>query len=160
MVDRLVRETNRYAEQAIDAQVSAGKQKRHSRSKKWKEVDREEMKRFLGLLFLTGIVRKPDLDLYWSTDELLTTPIFPRSMPRNRFELIWSYFHAVNNESRPADCEDRMYKVRPILDGILEKFRDLYTPHENISIDEAMMFWRGRLSFRVYNPAKPHQIRN
>ncbi len=48
-----------------------------------------------------------------------------------------------------------MYKVRPVLDYIVGKFKELYQPWENICIDEGMMQWRGRLSFKVYNPQKP-----
>ncbi|XP_014674059.1 PREDICTED: piggyBac transposable element-derived protein 4-like [Priapulus caudatus] len=113
------------------------------------------MKKFLALFFLTGIISKPELELYWSTNEILSTPIFSKVMPRNRFEIIWSYFHVNDNEARPADDTDRLYKVRPVLDHLVTKFRELYNPGQNISIDEGMLLWRGRLTFRVYNPAKP-----
>ena len=48
-----------------------------------------------------------------------------------------------------------MYKLRLIFDQIVEKWRLLYNPGEQISIDEGMLKWRGRLSFRVYNKDKP-----
>ena len=48
-----------------------------------------------------------------------------------------------------------MFKVRALLDLIIPAFKSAYTPERDISIDEAMLLWRGRLSFRVYNPAKP-----
>jgi len=34
------------------------------------------MKKFLGLISVTGIVQKPKLDLYWSTRGIFQTPIF------------------------------------------------------------------------------------
>lgn len=71
------------------------------------------------------------------------------------FEAIWTFFHACNNDTRPSNCNDRMFKVRPLLDIIIPKFRTAFTPHREVSIDEAMLLWRGRLAFRVYNPAKP-----
>ena len=40
---------------------------KHARSKEWKLVTVIEMKKFLGLIFVTGIVRKPKLELHWST---------------------------------------------------------------------------------------------
>ena len=34
----------------------------------------------------------------------------------------------------------------------------MYTPEQDISFDEATCPWKGRLRFRVYNPAKPDQF--
>lgn len=48
-----------------------------------------------------------------------------------------------------------MYKVRPVLDYIVEKFKEMYQPGQDICIDEGMMLWWGHLSFRVYNLQKP-----
>ena len=76
-------------------------------------------------------------------------------MSRNRFELVLSFLHLNNNEERAPDCDDRLFKVRPIIDHFLQKFCNMYTPHQDISIDEGMLSWRGRLGFRVYNPKKP-----
>ena len=47
------------------------------------------------------------------------------------------------------------YKVRPIFDYILNKWKTNFKPTKNISVDEGMIAFRGRLSFRQYMPAKP-----
>ena len=36
---------------------------------------------------------------------------------------------------------DKMHKVRPVLDYVVEKFKELYQPEQNICIDEDMMQW-------------------
>lgn len=41
------------------------------------------------------------------------------------------------------------------MDFIFQKFKELYTPTQNLSIDEAMCPWKGRLVFRVYMRDKP-----
>ena len=61
---------------------------RYSRAANWKPVTNEEMREFLALYLLTGIVRKPELSQYWSTDPLLKRAIFNEVMPRNRFQSI------------------------------------------------------------------------
>ena len=155
ILEYLVEQTNLYAEQSIDSQTAKNEQLPHSRSRAWKPVNISEMKKFLGLMFLTGIVRKPTLEDYWSTDSMIETPIFGKVMSRNRFESILSYLHFNDNEKRAPTCDDRLYKVRPIIDHFIGKFKEMYNPHENISIDEGMLSWRGRLGFRVYNPKKP-----
>lgn len=155
VVNLLVTQTNIYADQIIDARRNSGRLKKYSRAKKWRAVTREEMKSFLALMFLMGIIKKPEIAMYWSTDPMLATPFSQSVMTRNRFQAIWSFFHVNDNALREENCQDRLYKVRPLLDELLERFRDLYTPGKELSLDEGMLKWRGRLRFRVYNPMKP-----
>ena len=121
-----------------------------SRVWQWKDIELWELKNFLALYFLTGVIAKPSLELYWDTREVVKTPFFPATMSRNRFQLILRFIHFSDNGN--ADPADRLYKVRPVLDFLLGRFRALYTPAREIAIDEGMMKWRGRLQFRVYNP--------
>jgi hypothetical protein len=55
---------------------------------KWSNIMPEEMRKFMGLMVLMGQVRKESVRDYWSTDPTFSTPIFPQTMSRNRFELI------------------------------------------------------------------------
>jgi len=102
---------------------------------------------------LTGIVQKPKLELYWSMRGIFQTPIFPQTLSRNRFQLIQRYLHF--NDNNPAGTnEDCLYKIHTILDIVVNNFRTNYIPDREISLDEGMLDWRGRLRFRVYNPSK------
>jgi len=125
---------------------------KHARSEEWKPVTIIEMKKFLGLIFVTGIVRKPKLELYWSTREIFQTQIFPQTMSRNRFQLIQRYLPFNDNKAAGTN-KDRLYKIRTILD-IVNNFRTNYIPDREISLDEGTLGWRGRLLFRVYKPRK------
>ena len=78
----MVTETNRYAEQVMAIQTAKSKMKR------WIATTYTEMKRFLGILFIMGLVKKACLDDYWSTDPVIATPIFNSIMPQDRFELL------------------------------------------------------------------------
>jgi len=43
----------------------------------WKEVDEDDLRKFMGLIMLMGFTeRHGSLQLYWTTDSLLTIPIF------------------------------------------------------------------------------------
>ena len=55
-----VTETNRFSEQFMSGDDIS----RRSRANSWHPTDPREMKQFLGLLFLTGIIRKPAINLY------------------------------------------------------------------------------------------------
>ena len=47
-----------------------------------------------------------------------------------------------------------MYKIRTILDIIINKFRTNYIPDREISLDDGILGWQGRLQFCVYSPCK------
>ena len=152
LLQNIADSTNLYAEQCMQT-VFDSVPLPNARIKAWKAVTVQELKSFLGLLFLTGIMRKPELEMYWSTDEIMATPYFNKTMSRNRFQMIWRFLHFSDNET--ADASDRLNKVRPVLDYLMSKFREMYQPNTNISIDEGVMLWQGRLAFKVYNPQKP-----
>ncbi|KAI2644907.1 PiggyBac transposable element-derived protein 4 [Labeo rohita] len=105
-----------------------------------------ETKNFLGLFFLTGIIHKPQLDVYLSTDEMLATPYFSKVISRNRFKIICRFLHFNDNKSKLANDTDKLYKVSP--------------SNTNICIDEGMLLWCGRLGFRMYNPQKSIKHKN
>ncbi len=45
---------------------------------------------------------------------------------------------------------DRLYKVRKLLDLVLPKFESVYTLHKELSLDEALIKFNGRLVFKQY----------
>ena len=48
----------------------------------------------------------------------------------------------------------KRFKTYLVLYHLNKKFQSLYLPRQNIAIDESMMLWRGRLSFKQYMPLK------
>jgi len=72
LIEIVVDHTNLYAQQQIEKMPRPVT--KYARSEEWKPVTVIEMKKFLGLIFLTGIVPKPKLELYWSTREIFRTP--------------------------------------------------------------------------------------
>ena len=85
---------------------------------------------------------------------------FSSVMSSRRFELILKFIHLNDSESQPSRGEpayDKLYKVRPFLDILLENFQTNYQPHQQLSVDESMITYKGRLSFIQYMPKKPHK---
>jgi hypothetical protein len=152
LMNILVRETNRYSDQYFANNVLSPQ----SRARRWRHVTVEDMEVFLGLTILTGIVnKKGHISSYWSKDKVIATPFFNEAMARNRYQLINRFFHCADNDARPPDAPDKLYKIRPVYNYLIDRFRTMYIPMEHISIDEGMLKWRGRLSFRTYNKDKP-----
>ena len=142
LMNYLVAETNTFAEQF----VRDNNLKRRSRVHEWYPTNPKEMKEFLGLTFLMGIVQKPTISMYWSNDPLYSTPIFKQVMNRDRYLLLLKFLHYNNNDNMPAPNDenaDKLFKLRPLVDHLFEKFQDVYTPSREICIDESLLLWKG-----------------
>jgi len=152
-VQIVVDETNRYADQYLEEHPEKADDSYVGR---WTAVTVQEMKLFFGLLILTGMVRKGSLSSYWSIEELISTPLFSKVMTRDRFLLIMRFLHFNNNDDYNPDDEDRdrLHKIRPFLDMARDRFRKVYQPGKNLSVDESLILFKGRLKFKQYIKTK------
>src|SRR5215475_4372777 len=74
-------------------------------------------------------------------------------MSCKRFEQIWWCLHFNNNELLQQSTK-RLFKIQPLLDFFLKRFQTIHKPNQQLSLDEAMITWRGTLRIRTYNPGK------
>ena len=68
------------------------------------------------------------------------------------------FLHLSDNSQyipRGQPGHDPLYKIRPLLSPLLANFKAAYTLHRELSIDEAMVGFKGRLCFIQYLPQKP-----
>ena len=56
---------------------------------------------------------------------------------------------------RDNPANDKLFKVRPLLDRLANTFCKEYRPSKFVSIDEGMVKYKGRLGFKQYMPTKP-----
>ena len=150
MFERIVEETNRYAEQCQrDAAI---------RDNKWTPTTVREMRAYFGLNIMMGIHILPELHHYWSSDDMLGVPGMCRVMTRKRYHKITQYFHLNNNETAVARGEpgyDPLHKLAPLMESVKTNFPLCYVPAKDLSIDEAMVAFKGRSFMKQYLPAKP-----
>ena len=153
LFDLLVTQTNLYASQYKRNNPNLP---RYSQANFRFDTSRIEIKKFLALTLLMGIVKKPELSDYWSTNPLLKGSLFNSVMSRNRYQTILRFLHfADNSQYDPNDPDrDRLYKVRPLVDYLVSKFKSTYIPEKEISVDEELLLWKGRLVFKQYIPLK------
>ncbi|KAI4478589.1 hypothetical protein M0804_011912 [Polistes exclamans] len=107
LFESISNETNKYYIQNCD------RRKVDKKNVKFVNVTAVELKKWFGLVILMGIVKKAKIDDYWSTNPLLETPIFRKTMSRNRFRQILSFIHFSDNDNKP-DNADRLFKVQPL----------------------------------------------
>eukprot|EP00117_Sycon_ciliatum_P004759 scpid70461/ scgid8993/ PiggyBac transposable element-derived protein 4 len=92
------------------------------------------------------------LQQYWSTDSFSETPGFARIMKRDKFLGILQFLHfADNNDAVPGD---RLAKLSPLTDMLIDIFKQTYVPQQFISIDEELVLFMGRLLCKQYIPSK------
>jgi len=117
----------------------------------------DEMKAFVGMLMLMGIYRLPQLEMYWSTKHPLINPGLADVFPLVRFQQIFRFIH-LNDSDQQVGVDQPgyvLFKVRKFLDLITPLFETEYNTQENVSIDEAMIPFKGRLRFKQYMKDKP-----
>ena len=148
LMEIIASETNRYHLQ--------NSKNTSSHAAPWVDTNIDEMYVFLTTTMLMTHVKKHKIQEYWSTDQLIMTPVFSHIFSRDRYLALLRYIHFNNNENYTA--EDRLFKVKPIIDDLKAKFHLSLNPYQNLVIDESLMLWKGRLSFKQYIPSKRNRF--
>ena len=107
---------------------------------------------------LMGICRLPRLSDYWSTTHPLICPGLPCVMSLVRFQQIFRFLHLNDTDKQVPFGQpgyDPLFKVRKYLDVVTPLLESEYNLHEQLSIDEAMIPFKGRLDFKQYMKDKP-----
>lgn len=151
----MVDETNSYAEKEFLRVGGAPK----SRISAWKPTDKDEMLTFIALIIHTSTIKLNRLNDYWKKHHLFDLKCFSNYMGRDRFLVLLRCFHFAPNIDHHEQEQDldRLYKVRPLIDYFSSKMNSIYYPKKELSLDESMVLWRGRLFFRQYIQNKRHK---
>ena len=118
IIDHIVVQTNLYAHQFREHHQN--NLRPHYLVHQWKAIDRAEILTLLAVVILMGVVHKPRFAMYWSTDSLISTPIFSQIISRDRFLILMRFLHFTdNNNINLADPgRDKLYKVREVVNMI------------------------------------------
>jgi hypothetical protein len=153
-IDLLVSQTNIYAETEFLRIGSAP----ISRLSQWKPINKNEMLTFIALIIDTGTIRVNRLNDYWKKYHLFNFTCFSNYMSRDRFLILMRCFHfAPNIEANQDQPQDRLYKIRPLINHFNNKMNNIYYPKKELSLDESIVMWKGRLTFRQYIQNKRHK---
>ena len=145
LLELIVEESNRYTAECMGPE----------KYEKWSQITVEEL---CGFMLLMGIVHLPSIDNYWKNHEVYHYSLIAGKISRNRFRELHRYLHFVDNSTiaPPGTPEyDRLGKVRPVVEILAERVAAVYEPGREVSIDEAMIPFKGRSSLKQYMPLKP-----
>ena len=124
----------------------------------WVDITLPEIRAFVGLLLVMGILRLPRLELYWTEQYPLIYTKVREVMVKTRFLAILRALHLNDSSLQVPKGQpgyDPLFKVRKLLDLVTPRFEDQFNLDEWVSIDEAMIPFKGRLSFKQYMKDKP-----
>ena len=119
----------------------------------WHPTTADEIKAYIGINIAMGIKNLPGYKDYWSTEPLLHDAFISGILTRTRYEKLCQYLHCSvpGNEDR----NDKLAKVRPLITLCEQNFGQCYQPSRDVSIDEVMVQFDGRLCWKQYMPKKP-----
>jgi hypothetical protein len=81
-------------------------------------------------------------------------------MTRDRYELITRCLHVANAPPHITDPSsptyDKLYKVRWMMDEVKDRFKAMWSPNQQLIVDEGMIMYKGKYCpIRQYMPYKP-----
>lgn len=121
-----------------------------------RDFDLVEIKAAVGLLILIGVMsgKRESLEQMWS--EGTGRPILRSTMPLKRFKTFLGTARFDDKSTRSARQQnDKLAAIREMFNSFVDKCNTLYEPSPFVCIDETLVSFRGRCSFRVYIPSKP-----
>ena len=148
--ETIATETNRYAHQKIGI---SGVPDPH-----WDDTTPMQVSAFRAINIMMGIKKMPAIWCYWSTNPALGCQWVSGVMTQTRYLKLSQYLHLRDNASHPPRDHpdyDVLYKLHLLLTLLPETYNAAYNPGCQMSVDEAMIGFKGRLSFRQYMPSKP-----
>jgi hypothetical protein len=120
----------------------------------WRPTTASELYAFLGAHIYMGIDRLPATHLYWS--QTFGHPFITSLFSRDRFAQLLHHFRVVPAPVAAAP-RDPIPHVRALAEQLNHSFAAHFTPTQYLSLDEAMVAFKGRSPIKQYIPSKPHK---
>jgi hypothetical protein len=137
LLDKIVKYTNEYGQ---------------AHAKAWKDITRKDLLSFIAILFISGIQKRKDKPSHWFSDNrFFENPVMKKVMSGRKFFTILRYLHCcpVMNQDPTSESYDPTYKVSEMKDFLEERFKTLFIPGQQLSLDETLIRAFGRIKFKV-----------
>jgi hypothetical protein len=134
LLDKIVRYTNNYGQ---------------LHAKRWQDMTRKDLESFSAVLFISGIQKRKDKPANWWSDNKLLE--LAKVMSGRKFFDILCYLHCcpVENQDSTANNYDPIYKVKEVKDYLESRYDQLFSPGQQLSLDETLIRALGRIKFKV-----------
>lgn len=115
------------------------------------QITKSEIKCFFGILIVSSRREKVFLGLWCGND--MRNEFVSNLMRRERFIAIMPFMHWADNSRMSTD--DKVWKIRPVIDMLQAKFLENFVPTEHLNYDESMIKYFGRHGLRQFIKSKP-----
>jgi len=114
-----------------------------------------DVRKFLGIILLSGYQSLPQEQHYWSTQPDLGVGLLPvyNTMSRNRYFAMKKFIHFADNQNLKEG--DKMSTISPLYQMLNNNLVQLGIFHELLSVDESMVPYFGRHSAKIFIRGKP-----
>lgn len=150
ILEMLVNCTNEYGRELYGKPAPAT---RKSPKVNFHATNDTEMSKFFGLSLLMAQCKFPTIRDAFSKNPLYYHPIFSATMSGRRYQILLRTFNC-HTPAPTVSESDKLVKVRRLMDALIKSFNDAYIPGKDLSLDESLLLFRGRLSFRQYIKTK------
>lgn len=120
-------------------------------------VSKAELKKYLGICLLLGLVPQPNIHLLWNSE--LGIPIIIDTMTLTDFERLRGVIHFNDNQNfipREQAGHDRLFRIRPVMETLRKKCQSV-SKRETLTVDEQMCATKACNFLRQYLSNKPHK---
>ncbi|CAH1988980.1 unnamed protein product [Acanthoscelides obtectus] len=122
----------------------------------WKDLDKMTFQAYIGLLILVGVYKSYGEATKSLWNEETGRSIFRATMSLELFTKISRVIRFDNKTTRPERRRsDKLVAIRDVWEKWVENIPKLFNLHENVTVDEQLVSFRGRCPFKQYIPSKP-----
>lgn len=116
-------------------------------------TDANEIRAYIGVLYFAGLWKSSNVDdnRLWDKNNDIT--LYRCVFTRHRFSFLASCLRFDDKNIRESG--DKFAPIRKIWDIFIGNCQRYYTPSNKCTVDEQLLSFRGRCSFRMYMKSKP-----
>lgn len=136
----------------------ASVREKYERPRDARETDDVEIKALFGILILAGVSKSGRQNIFSLFDDSKGTGLEAVYLTMNvqRFRFLLRNLRFDDFTNRPERREiDKLAPIRELFELIVQNFQNNFIPSEYLTLDEQLIAFRGRCSFRQYIPNKP-----
>lgn len=144
--------------QIIRHMVSCTNEFAHESQPTW-SMNEEEMERFVGLLFLRGVMNQRNFpfEQLWSKET--GCPAYNRTMSRDRMREIKKFLRFDHKRDRRRNLRhDKFCMISEVLNRFVDNSQRCYRPGPFLTVDEQLYPTKTRCKWTQYMPNKPDKF--
>ena len=152
----VINNSNLNEERRIDGLIKGNK-----KTKGFEPLNQTEFDAFMGITIALGALNQNSVDIHWIWSKKNSGFHFPfvrKAMTLTKFKKIRSMLRFDDKSTRDQRKKsDRLAAMREFNDKLQENCINNYNPEENLTIDERISPFHGRVGFKIFMKSKPHK---